>query len=69
MKYMHIRDFLRGGYKNITEPTTITKHGRLTAVWIPQQTNAVVRRDRVPGADEDLITIQFREPMHETSSR
>lgn len=32
---MHIREFLRGGYKNITEPTIITKHGRPVATWQP----------------------------------
>lgn len=35
MKSMHIRDFLRGGYKDIKEPTQITKHGRAVATWMP----------------------------------
>lgn len=35
MKTMHMRDFLRGGYKDITEPTQITKHGRQVATWVP----------------------------------
>ena len=27
MKVMTVRDFLRGGYKTLTEPTLISKHG------------------------------------------
>lgn len=35
MKTMHVRDFLRGGYQKIDEPTLITKHGREIGTWIP----------------------------------
>lgn len=27
-RWMSVRDFLRGGYRNITEPTVIANHGR-----------------------------------------
>ncbi len=36
MKTMKIRDFLRGGYKDITELTVITHHGAPIATWMPQ---------------------------------
>lgn len=32
---MSVRDFMRGGYKNVTEPTVITKHGRAIGTWLP----------------------------------
>ena len=37
MKTMKIRDFLRGGYKDITEMTVITHHGAPLATWMPQK--------------------------------
>jgi antitoxin (DNA-binding transcriptional repressor) of toxin-antitoxin stability system len=33
---MQMREFLRGGYKNITELTLITNHGKPVATWMPQ---------------------------------
>jgi antitoxin (DNA-binding transcriptional repressor) of toxin-antitoxin stability system len=36
MKTMPMREFLRGGYKNITELTLITNHGKPVATWMPQ---------------------------------
>lgn len=32
---IHIRDFLRGGYQQITEETIVTKHGRPIGRWVP----------------------------------
>lgn len=28
MKWMSVRDFMRGGYRDITEPTVVANHGR-----------------------------------------
>jgi antitoxin (DNA-binding transcriptional repressor) of toxin-antitoxin stability system len=36
MKTMQMREFLRGGYKNIKEMTLITNHGNPVATWMPQ---------------------------------
>jgi hypothetical protein len=32
-----MREFLRGGYKHITELTLITNHGNPVATWMPQK--------------------------------
>lgn len=34
---MPMRQFLRGGYKDIRELTVITNHGRPVATWMPQK--------------------------------
>lgn len=36
MKTMQMREFLRGGYKDINEMTLITNHGNPVATWMPQ---------------------------------
>lgn len=36
MKTIGIREFLRGGYKDLDELTLITNHGRPMATWMPQ---------------------------------
>lgn len=36
MKTMQVREFLRGGYKTLTEMTVITHHGDPIATWMPQ---------------------------------
>jgi hypothetical protein len=35
MKAMPVRDFMRGGYKLILEPTVVTKHGRPVFTVLP----------------------------------
>ena len=37
MKTMTMRQFLRGGYREATEMTLITNHGRPYGTWMPQQ--------------------------------
>ena len=36
MKTIGIREFLRGGYRDLDELTLITHHGRPMATWMPQ---------------------------------
>lgn len=36
MKWMSVREFLRGGYKTITEPTVVANHGRPAFTVFPQ---------------------------------
>ncbi len=43
MKVMSVRDFLRGGYQDLTEMTLITNHGRPVGTWMPQ-TDGSARR-------------------------
>ena len=45
MKTMPVRIFLRGGYKDLTELTLITHHGRPIATWMPQQDAKARRKD------------------------
>lgn len=33
---MPMREFLRGGYRDLKELTLITNHGRPVATWMPQ---------------------------------
>lgn len=53
MKSMHIRDFLRGGYKDITEPTLITKHDRPIATWRPWQWTQLSKEEAEIVGDHD----------------
>ena len=48
---MHVRDFLRGGYKEIKEPTVITRHGRVIATWLPSWVGYMLVETKV-GAGE-----------------
>lgn len=45
MRVMTIREFLRGGYKDVTEMTLITNHGRPMGTWMPQS-DALERNKR-----------------------
>lgn len=47
MKVMQIREFLRGGYKDIREMTLITNHGRPVATWNPHP----YKKKREPSAE------------------
>jgi hypothetical protein len=35
MNWMSVRDFLRGGYKDLKEPTVVANHGRAIFTVIP----------------------------------
>lgn len=51
---MSVRDFLRGGYKRIEEPTVITKHKRPVGMWLPPWTNfTVINPPPRPSVDAD----------------
>ncbi len=39
MTTMPVRDFMRGGYKRITEATIVTKHGRPMFTVLPPYVN------------------------------
>ncbi len=42
MKQMAVREFLRGGYRTITEPTIVSSHGRLLFTVLPHGDSAVL---------------------------
>lgn len=52
MKSIPVREFLRGGYQKINEPTIVTSHGHvLFTVW--------------PGVRRDFPTIEQRATLRE----
>ena len=55
MKSMGLREFLRGGYRSLTETTVVTSHGRTVATWVPVEARKAFKQ-RQYDAVEDLIT-------------
>jgi len=45
MNWMPVREFLRGGYREITEPTVISNHGRPVFTVFPHTRAADSSRD------------------------
>lgn len=62
MKTMAIREFLRGGYKDIEEMTLITHHGRPLATWMPQP-NA--KKRKLPLSKKLLYEVDSKSPHPE----
>jgi hypothetical protein len=57
MRAISVRDFMRGGYKQIMEPTVVTKHGRPVFTVLP------------PWLPVDIGTIKDARSEAKTSSR
>ena len=57
MKAISVREFMRGGYKLIMEPTIVTKHGRPVFTVLP------------PWLPVDIGTIKDTRSEFKTSSR
>lgn len=42
MKWMSVRDFMRGGYRDLTEPTVVSNHGRPVFTVFPHNGGPVI---------------------------
>lgn len=59
MKTMAIREFLRGGYQELNEPTLVMKHGKPVFTVLPQKRKPVVEGTSV--ASDALLGSRLKE--------
>lgn len=64
MRWMPMREFLRGGYKNLEETTVISNHGRPVFTVFPYGT-----LDRVVGPGLVDVTVESTPPSYEYRER
>jgi hypothetical protein len=78
MRFMPIREFLRGGYQRITEPTVVSSHGRpiftVMPSWSPVMPAPVARagggsdalpKEATPTEPEDPVDARPVEDLRE----